>query len=185
MKALIEPPDLILRGAIRRRLSFSGMEEIRVDGDKLRFSYQGETFSLTLGNVLAQKWAKSFTTPPPSLAKKLGIAQDTVVRMVGPVDDEPLRAALSSAKSVASEDANLILARVNTPEELANALRVTADQLGARVPIWFIYPKGKGRPLTESDVRSTALAAGIVDTKVAAVSPALTGLRFIRRRNDL
>jgi hypothetical protein len=185
VKALIEPPDLILRGAIRRRLPFSRMEQIRVDGDKLRFSYQGETFSLTLGNVRAQKWAKSLTTPPPSLAKKLGIAENTVVRMVGPVDDEPLRAALSAAKTVASEDANLILARVNTPEELANALRVTADQLAARVPIWFIYPKGKGHALTESDVRSTALAAGIVDTKVAAVSPALTGLRFVRRRSDL
>jgi hypothetical protein len=185
VKALIEPPDLIFRGAIRRRLPFSRMEQIRADGDKLCFTYQGETFSLTLGNVLAHKWARSLTTPPPSLAKKLGIAEDSIVRMIGPVDDEPLRAALSAAKAVASEDANLILARVNTPEELANALRVTADQLAARVPIWFIYPKGKGHALTEADVRSTALAAGIVDTKVTAVSPALTGLRFVRRRNGV
>jgi hypothetical protein len=36
--------------------------------------------------------------------------------------------------------------------------------------------------LNESLVRSTALAKGIVDTKVAAVSPALTGLRFIKRK---
>jgi hypothetical protein len=104
--------------------------------------------------------------------------------MIGPLDDEPLRTALSTAKSIADKHADLILARVNTPEELANALRVTADQLAARAPIWFIYPKGKGHPLTESDVRSTALAAGIVDTKVASVSPALTGLRFVRRREE-
>jgi hypothetical protein len=54
--------------------------------------------------------------------------------------------------------------------------------LAARVPIWFIYPKGKGHALSENDVRSAGLAAGIVDTKVAAVSPTLTGLRFVLRR---
>ncbi len=57
-----------------------------------------------------------------------------------------------------------------------------AKQLAERVPIWFIYPKGRGQELTETEVRSTALAAGIVDTKVCAVSPTLTGLRFVRRR---
>jgi hypothetical protein len=31
-------------------------------------------------------------------------------------------------------------------------------------------------------VRSTALATGIVDTKVAAVSSALTALRFVKRK---
>jgi hypothetical protein len=33
-------------------------------------------------------------------------------------------------------------------------------------------------------VRSTALATGIVDTKVAAVSSTLTGLRFVQRKNE-
>jgi len=127
---------------------------------------------------------RSLTTPPPSLAKKLGIAEDSIVRMIGPVDDEPLRAALSVAKSIADERADLILARVNTPEELVEAFRTTAHQLAARVPIWFIYPKGKGHALTESEVRSTALAMGIVDTKVAAVSSALTALRFVKRRDE-
>jgi hypothetical protein len=56
--------------------------------------------------------------------------------------------------------------------------------LQKRVPIWFIYPKGRGHALTENDVRATALAAGIVDTKVCAVSPTLTGLRFVRRKSE-
>jgi hypothetical protein len=99
------------------------------------------------------------------------------------VDDDQLRAALSQARAVADKDPDLILARVDTPEELATSLRTTAKQLAARIPIWFIYPKGKGHPLSENEVRSTALAAGIVDTKVCAVSPTLTALRFVRRRS--
>ncbi len=185
VKALLEPPELILRGGLSRRLPFSRLTGIRADGAILRFECEVEAFALMLGGDLPGKWARALTTPPPTLAKKLGISQDTVVRMVGPVDDDALRSALAEAKAVADDGADLILARINTTSELADALRITAKQLAARVPIWFIYPKGKGHALNENDVRSTGLAAGVVDTKVAAVSPTLTALRFVRRRDDL
>jgi len=185
VKALIEPPELILRGGLRRRFPFSQLKGIRADETILRFEFEGEAFALTLGGDLPARWAQALTTPPPTLAKKLGISRDTVVRMIGPVDDDAIQTAIAAAKAVASRQADLILARVNTTSELADALRVTAKQLAARVPIWFIYPKGKGHALNENDVRSAGLAAGIVDTKVAAVSPALTALRFVRRRDDL
>jgi hypothetical protein len=184
VKALLEPPELILRGGLRRRLPFSGLAGIRADGETLRFECEGETFALMLGGDLPARWAQALTTPPPTLAKKLGISRDTVVRMIGPVDDDAIQTAIAAAKAVASRQADLILARVNTTSELADALRVTAKQLAARVPVWFIYPKGKGHALSENDVRSAGLAAGIVDTKVAAVSPTLTALRFVRRRNS-
>lgn len=182
VKALLEPPELILRGEIRRRLPFKDLKQIRAGGERLHFAAGEETFTLVLGSALAQKWLKALTTPPPSLAKKLGISGDSVVWMVGVVDDDALRAALSSARAVGEKDADLIVARVDTPEELAYALRTTAKQLAARAPIWFIYPKGRGHALNENEVRSTGLAAGIVDTKVCAVSATLTGLRFVRRR---
>jgi hypothetical protein len=183
VKALIEPPDLILRGEMRRRLPISDLKQIRADGDRLLFAFHGEKFTLSLANALALKWVKALTTPPPSLAKKLGISEDTVVRTIGRMDDDALETALATAKSVSSKNADLIIARVNSPGDLARALRTTADQLAARIPVWFIYPKGKGHPLSEAEVRSAALAAGIVDTKVAAVSPVLTALRFVRRRD--
>jgi hypothetical protein len=185
VKALLEPPELILRGRLRRRLPFSRLTGIRADGAILRFECEGQVFALMLGGDLPSRWARVLTTPPPTLAKKLGISEDTVVRIVGAVDDEALRSALAEAKAVADDGADLILARVNTTGELADALHVSAKELAARVPIWFIYPKGKGHALTENDVRSTGLAAGIVDTKVAAVSPTLTALRFVRRRDGL
>jgi hypothetical protein len=183
VKALIEPPELILRGAFKRRVPFSDMQGVRADGDKLRFDYRGETVALTLGIALAVRWVKALTAPPPSLAQKLGITADTTVRMIGPADDPFLAEALASAGSTAGP-AGLILARVNTPQELSRALKAAAEQLDRGVPIWFIYPKGKGHAMTENDVRSTALATGIVDTKVAAVSATLTALRFVKRRSQ-
>jgi hypothetical protein len=182
VKALIEPPELILRGAMRRRIPLAAMKHVRADGSNLRFTYQAESFALDLGAALALKWIKLLTTPPPSLAKKLGITAHTIVRTIGSIDDPALASALREAKATTPRKGDLILARVNTPAELSTALARAASQLEQAVPIWFIYPKGSGHPLNESIVRSTALATGIVDTKVAAVSPQLTALRFVKRR---
>jgi hypothetical protein len=183
VKALVEPPELILRGGLKHRIPFAEMRQVRVESEHLRFEFRGESVSLELGSGLAAKWVQYLTATAPTLAKKLGITSETVVRMVGKVDDEALLIALAAAQSSAgSGPGDLILARVNTPAELSRALRTTADQLDRGVPIWFIYPKGKGNALTENDVRFTALATGIVDTKVAAVSSKLTALRFVKRR---
>ena len=181
VKAQIEPPELILRGTLRRRLPISALTDVRADGEMLRFSCGADRFALALSRVTAEKWAKALTTPPPSLAKKLGITAETVVRLIGEVDDDALQTAIASTQAVSEKDPDLILARVNTPADLSAALRKAAKQLAARVPIWVIYPKGGGQPLSENDVRATALATGIVDTKVCAVSARLTALRFVRR----
>jgi len=183
VKALIEPPELILRGGIRRRIPIAEMKRIRADGERLRFTFNGEAVALALGNEVAAKFAKALTTPPPSLAKKLGITAETVVRMIGEVDDKALEKATSEAKKVTSRNGNVILARVDTPGDLTGALKKAANDLDQGVPIWIIYPKGPGHALNEHIVRATGLSAGIVDTKVAAVSPALTALRFVKRKS--
>jgi hypothetical protein len=183
VKALIEPPELILRGGIRRRIPIAEMKQIRADGERLRFTFNGEAVALDLGSDVAVKFAKALTTPPPSLAKKLGITAESVVRMIGEVDDKALEKATSEAKEVTSRNGNVILARVDTPGDLTGALKKAANDLDQGVPIWFIYPKGPGHALNEHIVRATGLSAGIVDTKVAAVSPALTALRFVKRKS--
>lgn len=181
VKALIEPPELILRGGMRRRLPFSALTDVGADGEMLRFACGPDRFALAVGAAMAEKWARTLTTPPPTLAKKLGITADTAVRVIGEVDDENLQSAIGLARAIRDKNPDLILARVNSPAELSASLRKASTQLAARVPIWFIYPKGRGRALSENDVRAIALAAGIVDTKVCAASPGLTALRFIRR----
>lgn len=182
VKALLEPPELILRGEIRRRLPFAQLERLAAGADGLRFVFAGEKVALALGAVLAEKWKKAILAPPPSLAKKLGITAETVVRTIGEMDAPELAAAVATGACISHKDGDLILARVNTAGELSRALRAAAPQLDRGVPIWLIYRKGTGHPINENDVRSAGLAAGIVDTKVASVSPTLTGLRFVKRR---
>ncbi|HEY6491626.1 MAG TPA: hypothetical protein VIY99_21035 [Terracidiphilus sp.] len=183
VKAFMEPPELILRGGLRRRIPFAAMQEVRADGDTLRFTVATESFALALGDSLAAKWAQAFLKPPPSLAKKLGITPETTVRVIGTVDDAALAKALSEAKAVSARDGDVIVARVNSPANLATALARATKGLERGAPIWLIHRKGPGHALNESIVRSTALAAGIVDTKVAAVSAALTGLRCVKRKS--
>ena len=183
VKALLEPPDLILRGETRRKVPFSKMKDIQANDELLHFKVEGESVALQLGNARAAKWAEALLKPPPTLAKKLGITSQTTVRVIGAVDDAALKTALSKAKAISQTRGDLILARVDRPADLNRALKRTADQLKAGVPIWFIYRKGPGHPLNESQVRGTALGAGIVDTKIAAVSAEFSGLRFVKRRS--
>lgn len=182
VKAGIEPPELILRGELRRRIPITPMQSIRAERGHLHFTIGAESIALSLGDTIAAKWADALLKPPPTLAKKLGISTDTTVWMIGLADDESLTAALAQAKAVSKRTGDLILARVDTPAELHAALMRAANQLSAGTPIWFIYPKGPGHPLNENLVRTTALATGIVDTKVASVSTTLSALRFIKRR---
>ena len=183
VKALLDPPELILRGEMRHKVPFAKMKQIRADGEWLRFTFEGESVALQLGKDMAAKWAEALLKPPPTLAKKLGITSETLVRIIGPTDDAELKTALAEAKAVSERKGDLILARVNTPADLNAALKKAADQLEAGVPIWFIYRKGPGHPLSENQVRETALATGIVDTKIAAVSPEFSALRFVKRRS--
>jgi hypothetical protein len=181
--ALLETHELILRGGMRRRIPFVEMQGIHADGGRLRFVFQGEPVSLELGDAVAAKWAKILASPPPDLAKKLGIKPESKVRVIGTIDDKALEEAVSGAASTSGKSGDLIIARVETPSELAAALKKAAGESSKGVPVWIVYRKGKGHALSEAVVRATGLAAGLVDTKVASVSAVLTALRFNKRRS--
>jgi hypothetical protein len=183
VKALLEPPELILRGEIRRRLPFSELRQVRVEGGTLRFKFGSDVAALKLDAATAEKWAKAILAPPPTLAKKLGITPESTVWVIGMVDDAALETALGEARRAAREGADVIVARVNSAAELTRPFKSAAKETSAGVPIWIIYRKGPGHPISEADVRSTGLASGIVDVKVASVSSVLTGLKFVRRKN--
>jgi hypothetical protein len=183
VKALVEPPELILRGEIRRKLPFSALRKVRAEHGALRFEFGSDVVTLKLGQAAAEKWAKAILTPPPSLAKKLGITPESTVWVIGTVDDAALESALGEARKASRKDANVIVARVNTATELAQAFKSAAKDTSAGILIWIVYRKGPGHAINEADVRSAGLAAGIVDVKIASVSAQLTGLKFVKRRN--
>jgi hypothetical protein len=182
VKLLLEPPELILRGELRSRISFAKIERMKVDGANLCFRFGADDVRLALGDAMAAKWAEAILKPPPTLARKLGILPDMKVQMVGKIDDEALRESLSGAQLV-SRAMQLIVARVNTAAELEGAFRRSVSALREGVPIWIVYRKGAGHAINESAVRGAGLAAGVVDVKVASVSTALTGLKFVKRKN--
>jgi hypothetical protein len=183
VKALVEPPDLILRGEIRRRMPLTQLRQVRADHGVLRFTFGEDDVALILDAAAAQKWVKVILTPAPSLAKKLGIAAESAVWVIGEIDHAALEKAIGEAGVVGRKDANVILARVNTPAELSRAFQSANKETSNGVPIWIIYQKGPGHPINESDVRGAGLAAGIVDVKVASVSAELTALKFVKRKN--
>ncbi len=187
VKALLEAGELILRGEMRgmmrRRVAFSRMQAVRAQGELLRFELAGEAVSLALGEAMAEKWAKAIAMPPPSLAKKLGITAETTARMLGEADDAALRAALEEAAEVSATRGELIVARADTEAELAGALKAASAQLATGVPLWVVFPKGKGHGIDEHAVRAMGLAMGVVDNKVSAVSERLTAMRFVRRKS--
>jgi hypothetical protein len=176
VKALLETTEMVLRGGIRRRIPFSGIKQMRVKGETLRFTIEGEAVALTLGVQTAEAWVKAIRNPP-SLAKKLGIAEGTAVRVLGEVLDEALEEALRGVDRVKT-GGELIVACVEAPEALQKAL-MTA---GGGAPIWIVYRKGPGQVVNEAAVRAAGLSMGLVDTKVAAVSAVFTAMRFNQRR---
>ena len=185
VRALIEPPELIVRGGLRRRLPLAELKNVRTDGELLRVEFKGESITFTLGKALAPKWVAAIAAPPVTLAKKLGITPEIYVRMIGDLDDTAIEDALQTARGVTvNRSGDLIIARVDTRQAVSNVLKSAAAELLNGTPIWFVYPKGPNHPIGESDVRSMALAAGLVDTKVASVSSRLTALRFVKRRSS-
>jgi hypothetical protein len=177
VKALLESEELILRGDIRLRAPLHALHHVRVESESLCFNLDKGPIRLDLGAAAAKSWARKIKSPPPSLADKLGITGKTL-RTIGPITDRALESALGSAALLSARNPDLILAYVDTPESLATTLREAKAQLARSIPIWLIYRKGPGHPLNESAIRTTLRAQGLMDTKVASVSPELTALRF-------
>jgi len=183
VKALLETSEIILRGAMHKRIPFSEIKNVNAGADRLCFTVAGEPVQLVIGPA-AEKWATAITKPPPTLSRKLGITETTVVRVIGEVCDEALDEALAKAAAIASKNPNLIIACVDSPESLHAALRDSKAQLMRGVPVWMVYAKGKGHAIDETAIRSLLRDNGMIDTKVASVSAKYMALRFVYRKFD-
>jgi hypothetical protein len=183
VKAFLESEELILRGDISLRAPLHAVHHVRVESESLCFNLDKGPVRLDLGAAVAKSWAKKIKSTPPSLADKLGIT-GKIVRTIGPMADRAVDSALTSATRISSRNPDLILSYVDTPESLATTLREARTQLARSVPIWLVYRKGGGHPLSEAAIRTTLRAHGFMDTKVASVSTELTALRFSRPKSS-
>lgn len=127
-----------------------------------------------------------------SLTKKLGITERSVVALLNapPKFEEglveiPEGAAIAHALSSRS---TLILWFVRSRRELESETPLLAARLPAAAGLWIVHPKRSGGArvdFNQNDVRSVALAAGLVDYKVCSVDSEWSGLKFARRRDPL
>jgi hypothetical protein len=179
-KVLLETQELIVRGAgefARRSVPLASLTQVEARGEMLCFWAGDEAVSIELGAAEAQSWAKKLTTPAPTLAAKLGIGAETHLALIGNFDDGELAAAIGEAASTDSRHPDLVLALIKSTGDLNYALAAHVGYL-SHPPIWIVYQKGTGKPIGETEIRNTLRRVGLMDTKVASVSAALTALRF-------
>ena len=125
------------------------------------------------------------------LPKKLGIKpQFHVLLLDAPADVKAeLKDALATCQIVKDGRAPLDFAMifVKSTSELKKQFAQVAKKLAPAGMLWVSWPKntsGVATDLTEHDVRSIGLEAGLVDVKVCAVSEIWSGLKFVIRVKD-
>lgn len=122
------------------------------------------------------------------LPKKLGIKPDSLVALINaPQDFVTTLGALPEGvkftkKATGKSDLILWFLRLRIElEDRINEMRELTGEGG----IWLAWPKqasGVASDLTQTIVRATGLAAGLVDYKVCAIDATWSGLKFARRK---
>ncbi len=123
------------------------------------------------------------------LAKKLGIAEGTVVHLVGtPKGFRPLLEPLpKSVRFVSKPDTSTHIVHhfATKKSELAKALAIYRRKLDPNAAVWVSWPKKSSKvptDITEDRVRDVALPLGFVDVKVCAVDETWSGLKLVVRK---
>lgn len=117
-----------------------------------------------------------------SLFDKLGVFAQAHVAIVGRHDESfelELDAKLAKAASRALRTRyDLIFLKVHGSRDLVR-IAAAATHLKADGALWVFHPKGRGATPTDGEVRSSGLAAGLVDNKISAYSESHTATRFV------
>ncbi|WP_044563943.1 hypothetical protein [Azospirillum sp. B4] len=177
VKALLESRELILRGELRRTIALAAVTAVAVVGDDLVVTMPDGRLTLALGADIATRWARKMTTPPPSLAQKLGVGPATPALVIGAVEDPALVEALAGATATTAAEARIALAVVGDTDGLERAVAAHGD-LAPGAALWIIHGKGPKATFGEGPVRAWMRAAGFKDTKISAVSDTLSATRY-------
>ncbi len=177
-KALLETDELIVRGAIKARIPFKEMKNVRAEEGVLLLRWKTRDVRIHVGRDAA-KWAEKIRNPK-SVLEKLGVKAGQKVSVIGEVDGaftELLEARGAEVALKARPDRDVIFFAANRREELARLeeLRRALQPAGA---IWVVRPKGNPA-ISEADVLAAAKAAGLVDVKVVRFSATHTAERLV------
>jgi hypothetical protein len=117
--------------------------------------------------------------PPRSRLEKLGVKPGQRIVILGVKDDtfEDEVRAVTTDVTVRSRACDLLFFQVDRLSALARLprLRTAIAPAGA---VWAIWRKGRPE-LGENAIRDAAIRHGLVDVKVVAFSPTLSGLKLV------
>jgi hypothetical protein len=117
-----------------------------------------------------------------SLFEKLGVVADAHVAIVGRHEESfttNLNARLAKAASQSLRTRyDLIFLRIDGPRDLMRIARAVMH-LKSNGALWVFHPKGRGASPSDAEVRSSGIAAGLVDNKISAYSESHTATRFV------
>jgi hypothetical protein len=179
--ALLESTTVVLRGAIKRKWDIAALQNLRIEGEALRFDAGEESVALVLGEKEAGRWLKKLQTPPPTLAAKLGVSAENPALLIGPTVgtlDPALAEALAGGITTNLREARMLVAVLSNPSELPRMAEFHADMICKTV--WVVHPKGPEASPSDTEVRLAMRNWGYVDNKTSAVSDALTATRYVR-----
>ena len=187
-KALLETDELVFRpglrgvpgstGAFKLRIRFTEMTSVEAVDGRLEVTFPDGTARFELeAPSEAARWAERIKNPR-TLMDKLGVKPGARVAVLG-VDDERFWSALSArtGEIVDQGPADVVVWGVDEAGDLP-ALGEMEDWIQPDGAIWAVWRKAR-RELTENHVREAALAAGLVDVKVARFSDTHSALKLV------
>jgi len=178
-KALLETTEVIFRGDFKLVIPLRDVRTVRAANGRLEIAWPDGRAVFELGDAAA-KWAAKIANPRTRI-DKLGVKRGQRVSVVG-VSEPEFTAELNARTAHArfgriARGSNAIFLGVTALRDLARlgAAVLAMERDGA---VWVVWPKGR-RALNEDHVRAAAIAAGLVDVKVVAFSPALSALKLV------
>jgi hypothetical protein len=121
------------------------------------------------------------------LVDKLGVKPGMKVALAGVDDAWFLRDLQSRTKDIGSgkpsSPCDLVFLRVHSRGDLAK-IKTVKSWIEPSGAIWVIRRKGKGAPISDTDLIAAGLDAGLVDNKIAYFSETEGAMRLVFRLKD-
>ena len=119
------------------------------------------------------------------LARKLGIAPGSTLRLVGAPDGFEIEALPADVELRDRGSADVVMLFTTSRADLARRVVPLGKAIHPDGSLWVAWPKrasGVATDVVEDTIRDVALPLGLVDTKVCAVTDVWSGLRLVWRK---